>query len=206
MLARLHFVVRVDRGAELPDLIDADLERIEARLAEATRSWDDDFAEALAAELGEERSAELSRRYAHAFPEGYKADFPPRTAVADLQQLEGSRRTSDFTAAASTSRSGAAPGERRFKIYRTDAPVLLTAVLPVLHRLGRRGRRRAARTSCKRADELAGLDLRLRPAAATTRSAIWATTPASGSRTRSPRAGPARPRTTASTPWCCGPA
>ena len=31
---------------------------------------------------------------------------------------------------------GAAPGERRFKIYRTGAPVSLSSVLPVLHQLG----------------------------------------------------------------------
>ncbi len=135
ILSRLHFVLRVEPGAELPDLTDADVERVEARLVEAARSWEDGFAEALAAECGEERSAELARRYAHAFPEGYKADFSPRTAVADLQHLERLSPEGDFTLSLYEP-VGAAPGERRFKIYRTDAPVLLTAVLPVLERLG----------------------------------------------------------------------
>ncbi|MDI5965966.1 NAD-glutamate dehydrogenase [Streptantibioticus silvisoli] len=135
VLSRLHFVIRVEPGAELPDLTDADLERIEARLVEAARSWEDGFAEALTAECGEERAAELARRYAHAFPEGYKADFSPRTAVADLQHLERLSPDGDFTLSLYEP-VGAAPGERRFKIYRTDAPVLLTAVLPVLERLG----------------------------------------------------------------------
>ena len=74
ILSRLHFVVRVAPGTELPELTDADVERIEARLVEAARSWADGFAEALNAECGEERAAELLRRYGHAFPEGYKAD------------------------------------------------------------------------------------------------------------------------------------
>ena len=44
--------------------------------------------EALIAEFGEEQAAELGHQYsANAFPEGYKADFPPRAAVADLQHL-----------------------------------------------------------------------------------------------------------------------
>ena len=135
ILSRLHFVIRVEPGGELPDLTEADLDRIEARLVEAARSWEDGFTEALAAECGEERSADLSRRYAHAFPEGYKADFTPRTAVADLQHLERLSPDGDFTLSLYEP-LGAGPGERRFKIYRTDKPVLLTAVLPVLERLG----------------------------------------------------------------------
>ncbi|MFH0252257.1 hypothetical protein ACG5V6_29270, partial [Streptomyces chitinivorans] len=65
VLARLHFVVRVPQGTELVQLTHADAERIEARLA---------------------------HRYGGAFPEGYKADFPPRTAVADLQYIQGLER------------------------------------------------------------------------------------------------------------------
>ncbi|NBM17858.1 NAD-glutamate dehydrogenase [Streptomyces sp. GC420] len=136
ILSRIHFVIRVPQGTELPQLTDADTERIEARLVEATRSWADGFAEALNAELGEERAAELLRRYANAFPEGYKADHSPRSAVADLVQLEKlGKETEDF-ALSLYEPVGAGPGERRFKIYRSGQPVSLSAVLPVLTRLG----------------------------------------------------------------------
>jgi glutamate dehydrogenase len=142
VLSRLHFVIRVEPGTELPELTDADAERIEARLAEASRSWSDGFAEALAAEYGEERAAELSRRFSGAFPEGYKADFSPRTAVADLRFVTGLTQGGgpegegrDF-ALCLYEPVGARPGERRFKIYRTGEPVSLSAVLPVLHCLG----------------------------------------------------------------------
>lgn len=77
VLSRLHFVIRVDPGTPLPELTDADVERIENRLSDATRSWADGFTEALTAECGEERAAELGRRYAQAFPDGYRADFTP---------------------------------------------------------------------------------------------------------------------------------
>ncbi|MEV5510535.1 NAD-glutamate dehydrogenase [Streptomyces orinoci] len=138
VLSRLHFVVRVEPGASLRELTDADVEHIESRLVEAARSWADGFAETLTAEVGEERAAELLRRYAHAFPEGYKADHSPRAAVSDLGHLEklttaGGDRDFDFSLYEPV---GAAPGERRFKIYRTGEPVSLSTVLPVLQRLG----------------------------------------------------------------------
>ncbi|WP_329050895.1 NAD-glutamate dehydrogenase [Streptomyces violaceus] len=137
ILSRLHFVVRVPQGTELPELSDSDKDRIEARLVEAARSWEDAFAEALNAELGEERAAELLRRYAHAFPEGYKADHNPRAAVADLVHLEqlNAEVGKDF-ALSLYEPVGAAPEERRFKIYRTGDAISLSAVLPVLNRLG----------------------------------------------------------------------
>ncbi|MET7766285.1 NAD-glutamate dehydrogenase [Streptomyces sp. NPDC005393] len=136
VLSRLHFVVRVQPGTELPDLTDADVERIENRLIEAARSWADGFAEALVSEVGEERAAELLRRYQHAFPEGYKADHSPRGAVADLQHLERLKESEQDFALSLYEPVGAAHAERRFKIYRAGAQVSLSAVLPVLNTLG----------------------------------------------------------------------
>ena len=141
VLSRLHFVVRVEPGTALRTLTQADVDRIEARLAEATRSWRDGFTEALVAECGEERAAELARRWADGFPEGYKADFPPRAAVADLKHLqrveeELAKPGDEGFAVSLYEPVGAAPGERRFKIYRVGAPVSLSAVLPVFHGLG----------------------------------------------------------------------
>ncbi|MET7901231.1 NAD-glutamate dehydrogenase [Streptomyces sp. NPDC005355] len=136
VLSRLHFVVRVQPGTELPDLTDADVERIENRLIEAARSWADGFAEALVSEVGEERAAELLRRYQHAFPEGYKADHSPRGAVADLQHLERLKDSEQDFALSLYEPVGAAHAERRFKIYRAGAQVSLSAVLPVLNTLG----------------------------------------------------------------------
>ncbi|MEU0210214.1 NAD-glutamate dehydrogenase [Streptomyces canus] len=135
ILSRLHFVVRVPQGTELQQLSDSDKERIEARLVEAARSWADGWTEALNAELGEERAAELSRRYGNAFPEGYKADHTPRSAVADLVHLERLGEENDF-ALSLYEPVGAAPEERRFKIYRKGDAISLSAVLPVLSRLG----------------------------------------------------------------------
>ncbi|WP_097915751.1 NAD-glutamate dehydrogenase [Streptomyces sp. b84] len=136
ILSRLHFVIRVPAGTELPHLTDADADRIEARLVEAARSWADGFQEALTAELGEERGAELQRQYGHSFPEGYKADHSPRAAVADLIHLETLKQGEKDFALSLYEPVGAGPGERRFKIYRTGEQVSLSAVLPALQQLG----------------------------------------------------------------------
>ncbi|MFJ5263487.1 NAD-glutamate dehydrogenase [Streptomyces sp. NPDC088387] len=135
ILSRLHFVVRVPQGTELPELSDADKERIEARLVEAARSWADGFAEALNAECGEERAAEMLRKYGNSFPEGFKADHTPRAAVADLVNVERLTEENNF-ALSLYEPVGAAPEERRFKIYRKGDAISLSAVLPVLNRLG----------------------------------------------------------------------
>ncbi|GLW71642.1 NAD-glutamate dehydrogenase [Kitasatospora phosalacinea] len=135
VLTRLHFVVRVAPGTELPQLSDADIERIENRLAEAARFWMDGFNDQLQSEFGEEKAAELSHKYATAFPDGYRADFPPRTAVADLKQIESLSGEGDFRLNLYQP-VGAGDDERRFKIYRVGGPISLTEVLPVLQRLG----------------------------------------------------------------------
>ncbi|MFI8366186.1 NAD-glutamate dehydrogenase [Streptomyces sp. NPDC085466] len=136
ILSRLHFVIRVEPGTELAALTDADVDRIEARLVEAARSWADGFGEALNAEFGEERAAELLRRYGNAFSEGYKADHSPRAAVADLVRMEALAASGKDFALSLYEPVAAGPGERRFKIYKTGEQVSLSAVLPVLNRLG----------------------------------------------------------------------
>jgi glutamate dehydrogenase len=132
-LARLHVVVRGERGRPLPD--DVDLTELEARLVNATRSWADDLAEAILEQCGEERAGALTRRYANAFPEGYKADFPARTACADLKRLEALTEPGQI-AINLYEPYGAEAGERRLKVYRLGPPISLSHVLPLLHNMG----------------------------------------------------------------------
>ncbi|WP_067488482.1 NAD-glutamate dehydrogenase [Actinomadura hibisca] len=132
VLARLHVVVRTERGRPIPDV---DVDELEARLAAATRDWADDLADAITEQCGEERSGELARRFGDAFPEGYKADFPARTAVADLRRLDALTATDD-TSINLYEPYGAEPGERRLKIYRLGEPISLSRVLPLLQNMG----------------------------------------------------------------------
>ncbi len=136
VLARLHVVIRGERGKPFGEL-SVDIEELEARLAAATRSWEDDLAVAITELCSEEEAPALTRRYGVAFPEGYKADFPPRTAVADLKRLEQLTNQDPSEIGMNLYEPyGAAEGERRFKIYRVGAPISLSQVLPLLQRMG----------------------------------------------------------------------
>ena len=132
MLARLHFVVRSRPGDTLPHV---EHDPLEQRLAEATRSWDDEFLDALVEVCGEEDAARLSKVYFDAFPEAYKEDFPARAAVMDVRQLE-TLSVDGHVALNFYEPHAAVPGERRFKIYRRGPAISLSTVLPVLQRMG----------------------------------------------------------------------
>ncbi|MHB1289997.1 NAD-glutamate dehydrogenase, partial [Georgenia sp.] len=130
VLAMLHFVIRVERGAAPPAVNLAELERL---LVAAARTWDEDLADAARTDLGEEQAAAVLGRYGGAFPEAYKERFNARVAVADLRQLDelepGGLRLNLYQAV------GEAPGERRLKLYR-HGPLSLTTILPVFNDLG----------------------------------------------------------------------
>ena len=63
-----------------------DTRRVE--LAQAVRTWPDDFAEAAVESFGEELGTQMVRRYGEAFDEAYRADFTARQAAGDIRVLE----------------------------------------------------------------------------------------------------------------------
>ena len=132
VLARLHFVVRTASGQAHVDIPVADLEH---RLAEAARSWSDDFVQATNDLMGEEEAARLTKTYANAFPEAYKEDFAARTAATDLRRLE-QVPVEDGLSLSLYEPVDSTPEQRRFKVYRTGGSLSLSTVLPLLSRMG----------------------------------------------------------------------
>ncbi|MFE9658394.1 NAD-glutamate dehydrogenase domain-containing protein, partial [Micromonospora sp. NPDC006431] len=145
MLARVHFIVRTDPNNP-PGEIDADL--LAEELADATRLWDDDYRLVLERKLGDEQAKHLFSRYADAFPEGYKDGHTPYEAMKDLAKLElleesGQLEMHLFRKQLAPRVNGGGQGadvdetmDVRFKVYRYGEPMMLSAVLPVLHSLG----------------------------------------------------------------------
>ncbi len=131
--ARVHFVVRLAPGKLVPD--DIDTTDLEHRLVEASRSWQEDFLQAVTTEYGEERGARLGRRYVEAFPEAYKEDFPARTASVDLGRIEAIEGESGLDQALYEDLD-AAEGEARLKVFRIGDPLSLSQVLPMLSSMG----------------------------------------------------------------------
>jgi glutamate dehydrogenase len=143
VLAQVHFVVHTDPAHR----IEPDTVHIQERLNAAVRTWDDFMVEAILAErrvraggaalgiLGEESATEQGQRFTSVFPEGYKEDFSAEEALADLRQLDSLSGAGDLAMSLYVP-AGAEPGERRFKMYLLGEGVTLSAVLPMLQRMG----------------------------------------------------------------------
>jgi glutamate dehydrogenase len=131
VLVRLHYLVYAEPG-KLPRLDERETETL---LVAATRSWADDLEEALLEEHGEERGGAMFRRYGDAFPAAYRADWVPRSALADIQQIEALDQSDDL--ALRLYRPLEAPlGALRAKVFRAGAPLALSAMLPLFEDMG----------------------------------------------------------------------
>jgi glutamate dehydrogenase len=129
-LARVHYIIRSgERQAS-----EYDVATIEARLVQAIRAWSDDLRDALLEEHGEEEGLRLFKRYEHAFPAGYQADWVARSAVADIARIE--ELASADEPITSLYRPLEAPeGTVRLKLF-SSGDVLLSDVLPTFEHLG----------------------------------------------------------------------
>ena len=130
-LARLHFVVRLPAGQRIPPL---DESALESKIADATRTWDEDFLEAAQREYGEEESARLAAAYGLAFSTSYKEDFEVKQGVADLRHLEELTQE-DSTRLVLYKPRWSPDTVRRFKLFRRS-PLSLTQVLPLFTHMG----------------------------------------------------------------------
>jgi glutamate dehydrogenase len=129
VLARLHFVVRMPVGEAMDEI---DVRELEKELTLATRSWNDEFADQIADHDDTGRLATL----VGALPEGYKEDYDPRQAVLDLDALTGLDSDSDMAMAIYVPDKTLDEADLRLKIFRRDASLSLSTVLPHLSLLG----------------------------------------------------------------------
>ncbi len=133
MLARLHFVVRPHRGDTMS--AEVDLPALERKLADAARSWSDDFMAAVREEYGESEGNRLGRRYSESFPEAYKEDYPARSGAADVARLE-SIPGEEGISLSFYQPMDCGPEEARLKVFRIGSPLSLSHVLPILSTMG----------------------------------------------------------------------
>ncbi|MEA2196564.1 MAG: glutamate dehydrogenase, partial [Solirubrobacteraceae bacterium] len=132
VLIRVHYVLWCD-DAPPPEV---DLPELEARLAQAIRSWADDLRDALVEEEGEGRGTQLFHQYQAAFPPAYRDDWVARAAVADIRRLEellaGSPLLISIYQPLESGR-----GRVRCKLFSAVA-VTLSDVLPTFENMGAR--------------------------------------------------------------------
>jgi glutamate dehydrogenase len=132
-LARLHTLVRTDPGRE----VNADADRIEARITETLRTWSDRLRDELAARFPAERVAELAARYANAFPSAYQEEVSASDAIVDIGEL--SALPAQAPALGLQLRPGVA-GRRtlHLRLYRRGDPLAMSDMLPMLENFGLR--------------------------------------------------------------------
>ncbi len=130
-LARLHFIIDTPDG-KIPAY---DTAKLEARLAEAARSWSDRIGGALSDAFGEGKGLDLLHRYADSFGPGYRARYEANEVLDDIAEIERILRVGGV--GMNLYRPDAAPNDEvRFKIYNFDGPIPLSDVLPIFEDMG----------------------------------------------------------------------
>ncbi|WP_137723610.1 NAD-glutamate dehydrogenase [Prescottella subtropica] len=133
-LAMLHVTIRKPAGRQdvHVDTSEANRLRLQSRLAAASRSWDDRFADAAAVDPSTDPA--VVAPYVPAFPDGYKEDFAPERALADIARLAALQVDSiDLSLYHDPSEVA---GRWQFALYFAGEGISLSHVLPVLHSLG----------------------------------------------------------------------
>jgi glutamate dehydrogenase len=143
-LARLHVVVRGERGHLLPAPTPQQSATIERQIAAAVRSWDEDLVAEATRVLGEDRARPLLDEYSENIPETYKTDVTAAEAVTDLSTIARLRELgTEFAvqlggpggSGGTVPPSGSA--ERwTLRVYRTGSLITLSDVLPQLQHMG----------------------------------------------------------------------
>jgi glutamate dehydrogenase len=129
VLARLHFVVRMPIGEAMGEI---DVRALERELTAATRSWDDEFADQLVGQDDTDRLTSL----VGALPEGYKEDYTARQALQDLSALPALKDDHDMSMAMYVPDRADDEAQLRLKIFRREASLSLSKILPHLSLLG----------------------------------------------------------------------
>ncbi len=130
VLARLRFVLHVD--GPIRQVRQRDLEsQIEALIS----VWEDGLADSLVHQFGEVEALRLGREYSEAFTLDYQRAFEPRTAAADIRQIEELGQIEALRINAYRE-PGHPPGTFKLKLYRCGERVSLTTVMPSLTNLG----------------------------------------------------------------------
>ncbi len=132
-LARVQVIIRPRNG----QVIDFDINEIEAKIKRAIRSWSDDLTDILVREHGEEQGLELSRRYGQFFPASYTEDASPSVAAFDVDKVASLRDLDDLKMSLYRPKQRER-GIVRFKLFKHGDPIPLSDVLPMLENLGMR--------------------------------------------------------------------
>ncbi|MDO6426901.1 NAD-glutamate dehydrogenase [Thalassotalea sp. 1_MG-2023] len=131
--ARTHYTVRVNSTKA-----DINVKELENNLNQAARSWDDKLADALNSHKGEEKGKALSRKYV-SFPQAYKDEVLPGSAIVDIEKLEAVSGNDKLEMLFYQPQEEKADSNFvKLKLFHTGEPLHLSDVLPMLENFGLR--------------------------------------------------------------------
>ncbi|MFC3153357.1 NAD-glutamate dehydrogenase [Litoribrevibacter euphylliae] len=131
ILARTHFIVRLDSSKKAAP----NAKELEQKVIRACSDWEDDLDHALIDQFGEEKGSALALRFGEAFRAGYKSDFHPRTAVADIEHIRELDKGKPL--AISFYRSPEDEDHQlRLRLFKRNSPLPLSDVMPMLEQMG----------------------------------------------------------------------
>ena len=133
-LVRMHYIIGRNPGAR-PRV---DITALEHEIAEAIKTWDDAFVEAMCARHGRSEGARLAAARNPKFSHGYQGQFPAHDAVRDLEILEKLSASPDplKVSASVWRKEGDAAQVIRLKLHVLGEILPLSATLPVFENLG----------------------------------------------------------------------
>ncbi len=135
ILARIHFIVRVDQTKEIM----FDQSSIEKKLIACARVWSDELLDSLVEYYGEETANVLFKKYANAFPISYRELFFAQVAVSDIKHMENLQKHDEGYLEKTLYRTLEDSDDVfRFKLFRRNKTIPLSDVVPILEKLGLR--------------------------------------------------------------------
>ena len=133
--AQLFFLLRA-RAGEQPEV---DLAQLEREVAQACRSWDDDFADLVRERYPEDEARRIVGTYRRRFPGYYKSATDPRLALLDVRLLERVTAGEPFAVGLQNETIEQATGAQpltRVAIAKQGEKIPLGRFLPLLEHLG----------------------------------------------------------------------
>lgn len=130
-LARIHDIVHCDPDTQ----IELDIGELEAQVAAATTTWQDELRTALIELYGEARATAYFKEYANSFPGSFKEDSFPRSAAADIARIEWALQHSSL---GMTFYHPILESSKRIhcRLYSPGKPVPLSDAIPILENMG----------------------------------------------------------------------
>lgn len=131
VLCRIDFTVYLDGNKPIDPI---DFELLEDQIKSVERQWSDDLFDDLIEEFGENKGRAYFQEYGQAFSSGYKDDYIPRKAVADIVHFEEARKKNLSMSLYQVLEEST--DQLHFKLFLKDQAVQLSHVMPILENFG----------------------------------------------------------------------